>query len=477
MNTPTPAAMPAEIRLNAWTGTEEAYGQLGAQARWWGAGQAGMPQEQQLLAFGPEPAITAWQEPEVGYGVLLRDDETSRFTDAQKAAGADAPKPVQDLLAAREGSVVLRWSPDADLDDAHLRRYYADGSCSNDPAIGLSDFGVAYGCLPKYIAIIGGPEAIPWSVQYSLGQRHAVGRIPLEGDALDRYVQALITDWKGADAVLDRALVWTVDGGDDMTGLMRTVISHPLARALRPPPLAAFQEIVGAGATSGALSQALEAIRPGLVVTSSHGLVEPFDDPNALRATLGLPVDQNHVPVTVEQLSADLPGGCIWFAQACCSAGGAGASLYTALLEPRWPAAATVEAVAQCGPVVAPAALEVLGRENPVRAVLGHVEPTFSWTLQVGSTGQVLGGRIVKALSSRLYEGVPLALAFADYRADVGQLYYDWFTLQTQLNDDADDGVLNEMRRIRLAALDRQSLVLLGDPTVSLPPCRATAAP
>ncbi|MGW3291078.1 hypothetical protein ACWDR3_41235 [Streptomyces sp. NPDC001002] len=267
----------------------------------------------------------------------------------------------------------------------------------------------------------------------------------------------------------DRALVWTVDCGDVMTRLMRTAISRPLAEALRPPPLAGFQEIVGAGATGGALSQALEGSRPGLVVTSSHGLVQPFDDPHALRATLGLPVDQNRVPLTVDQLSAGLPGGCICFAQACCSAGGAGASLYATLLEPQWPAAATVEAVAPCGPVVAPAALRVLGRENPVRAVLGHVEPTFSWTLEVGSTGQFLGRRIVTALSSRLYGGVPLAHAFADYRADVGQLYYDWFALQAQLNDDADGSVLDEMRRIRLAALDRQSLVLLGDPTVSLP--------
>ncbi|MCX4529211.1 hypothetical protein OG982_26555 [Streptomyces sp. NBC_01551] len=475
MNTPTP--MPSEIRLNAWTGTEEAHGQLGAQAAWWGEGQDGMPQEQQVLEFGPDPPMTAWRDPKVGYGVLLRDDESDRFTDAQKAAGADAPGPVQDLLAAREGSVVLRWSPDAGLGDDHLRRYYADGSPFNDPAIGLSDFGVANDCLPKYVAIIGGPEAIPWSVQYSLGTRHAVGRIPLQGDALDRYVHALITDWEGAEAVPDQALVWTVDCGDVMTRLMRTVISHPLAKALSPPPLAGFQEIVGPQATGSALSQALGTTRPGLVVTSSHGLVEPFDDPDALRATLGLPVDQNRVPVTVEQLSADLPGGCIWFAQACCSAGGAGASLYTALLEPQWPAAATVEAVAQCGPVVAPAALEVLGRKNPVRAVLGHVEPTFSWTLQVKSTGQILGGRIVNALSSKLYDGVPLAHAFADYRADVGQLYYKWFTLQARLNDDADTRVLDEMRRIRLAALDRQSLVLLGDPTVSLPPCRATAVP
>lgn len=470
MNMPSqPAPMPAGIHLNAWTGTEEAHGQLGAQAHWWGAGRRGMTPEQQALEFGREPPAGAWQDPEVGYGVLIRDDETSGLTDRQKAEGADAPAAVRDLLAAREGSVVLRWSPDADLDDGHLRRYYSDGTPSNDPAVGFSDFGVAEGRLPKYVAIIGGPEAIPWSVQYSLGTRHAVGRVPLEGEALERYVHALITDWDSAEAVVDRALMWTVDTGDVMTRLMRNVISRPLAEALDPPPLAGFQEIAGAAATRNALSQALGATRPGLVVTSSHGLVEPFDDRDALRAVLGLPVDQNRAPVTVGQLAADLPGGCIWFAQACCSAGGAGDSLYTTLLDPRWPAAHTVDAVARCGPMVAPAAVEVLGRENPVRAVVGHVEPTFSWTLEVESTGQYLGGRIVAALSRRLYGGMPLAYAFAEYWADVGQLNHRWITLQRELNDGTADGVLDEMRRLRLAALDRQSLVLLGDPTVSLP--------
>jgi len=52
---------------------------------------------------------------------------------------------------------------------------------------------------------------------------------------------------------------------------------------------------------------------------------------------------------------------------------------------------------------------------------------------------------------------------------DVGQFHYRWFTLQGQLDDGAADSVLDEMRRLRLAAVDRQSLVLLGDPTVSLP--------
>ncbi len=461
--------LPQHIRLNAWTGTEAAHGEVVEEAAAWGAGRAGLPPSQKRLAFGPPVPGTHWQDPAVGYGVLLPENDSPGLTDAQKAAGADAPPPVRALLEARPGSVVLRWS--REMEDRVLRRYYADGTPPNDPAIGISDFGVGPGRLPRYVAIIGGPQDIPWSVQYSLGTRHAVGRIPLAGEALAHYVDALIGGWPQAPAELDRALMWTVDHGEgDMTRLMRLAISGRLADALStPPPLEKFQEIAGDAATGEALLAALTQSAPGLVVTSSHGMTGPSRDLDAMRATLGLPIDQNHVPLDAEALTAALPGGCVWFAQACCSAGGAGRSLYSALLRPEWSAFQTVEAVAALRPMTAPAAVAALGRENPVRAVLGHVEPTFSWTLEAPDTGQLLGGRIVSALSSHLYAGQPLAFAFGEYRADVGQLHTAWFSLNDRLRG-GDTSVAEKMTRLRLSAVDRQSLVLLGDPTVSLPP-------
>lgn len=460
--------LPQHIHLNAWTGTEAAHGEVVEKAANWGAGQAGLPPSQKGLAFGPPASETCWQDPAVGYGVLLPENHSPGLTDAQKAAGADAPEPVHRLLAARPGSVVLRWSQE--MEDRVLRRYYADGSPPNDPAVGLGDFGVAPDRLPRYVAIIGGPQDIPWSVQYSLGTRHAVGRIPLAGEALAHYVDALIAGWPEAPAELDRALMWTVDHGeDDMTHLMRTVISGPLADALStPPPLKKYQEITGDAATGEALLASLTQSLPGLVVTSSHGMTGPSGDLAAMRATLGLPVDRNHVPLDAGALTAALPGGCVWFSQACCSAGGAGRSLYSSLLRPEWSAFRTVEAVAALGTMTAPAAVAALGRKKPVRAVIGHVEPTFSWTLQAPDTPQPLGGAIVSALSSHLYAGEPLAYAFREYRAAVGQLHTSWFTLNDRLRG-GDASVIEKMTRLRLSAIDRQSLVLLGDPTVSLP--------
>ncbi|WP_030208997.1 hypothetical protein [Streptomyces sp. NRRL S-87] len=459
--------LPQELFLNAWTGTQAAHGALADTALGWGARPQGIPRSQKVLPFEPPVPVTRWSHPDIGYGVLIPDDDSPGLTPAQKAAGVDAPEPVRALLAAREGSVLLRWR-DRPEGDRFLRRYFPDGS-EQDPAVGMSTFGVGKDRLPKYVAIVGGPETIPWSVQYSLGTRHAVGRIPLAGDGLAHYVDALIGDWPGTTTAFDRALVWTVDlSPTDMTNLMRQVITQPLADKLVPPPLADLRQLTGDEATTAALLTELEASRPGLVVTSGHGQVSPLDDPAALRAVLGLPVDQHLTPVPLTDLAAGLPSGCVWFAQACCSAGGAGRSLYKTLLDPDGSAFGTVAAVAGLGPVVAPAALAALGRERPVRAVVGHVEPTFSWTLTVAETGQRLGERIVSALTQQLYSGVPLAQAFAEYRADIGQLHTDWHALSDRLAG-GDRSVREEMTRIRLSAVDRQSLVLLGDPTVTLP--------
>lgn len=131
-----------------------------------------------------------------------------------------------------------------------------------------------------------------------------------------------------------------------------------------------------------------------------------------------------------------------------------------------------VSAVAALGCSVALAALRLLGRKHPVRAVYGHVEPTFNWTLRIDATGQGLGHDIVTALSSNLYHQQPLGLAFADYRAGVGELHTQWADLHEMLNN-GDTSVRETLTRLRLTALDRESLVLLGDPTVTMPTLRA----
>jgi hypothetical protein len=249
---------------------------------------------------------------------------------------------------------------------------------------------------------------------------------------------------------------------------MRAALTKPLFAALDGtlPKVRHLTDQVASGAD---LLGELSDIKPALVVTSSHGNGSPMNDVEALRATLGLPVDVGLSKIAVDELDAAMPAGAVWYAQACSSAGGAGTSSYEGLLEEGSNAAIALGAVAALGPMVAPAPLRLLGRENPVRAVLGHVEPTFDWTLQSAETGQLLGRDVVNALSSNLFSGQPLGFAFDDYREGVGVLNTQWAARREELAA-GDVTVRETLTRLRLTAIDRQSMVLLGDPTVSLPP-------
>jgi len=461
-----PVTLPPQLAIDAWTGAEAARGGVAPDGSRWGARRESIPPSQAALAFGSPADPADWAHPDVGYGVLLPDPEGDGITPAERARADDAEQPVRDLLAARPGTVVLRWRPE--LEDRHLRRYFEDGS-SQDPLIGLTTFGVAKNRLPRYVLIVGGPDVIPWSVQYSLATRHAVGRLPLTGTALATYVHALLTGWRDHPVDVEAPVLWSVDhGGGDITTLMRQAITAPLAAAMKGT-LTRMRHLTGADATATELATAMADLHPALVVTSSHGRTGPTDQPAVMAAHLGLPVDVGLLTTDLDTLDTAVPGGAVWYAQACCSAGSDGVSHYTGLLSAGTSVHATLTAVAALGATVSPAPLRLLGRTNPVRAVLGHVEPTFDWTLRSLTTGQKLGGDIVKALTTNAFHAQPLGLAFEDYRAGVGELHTAWAGARTDLAG-GDTAVRDRLTWLRLTALDRQSLVLLGDPTVTLPP-------
>jgi len=453
-------ALPATVRINAWNGDQAGAGELDPRADRWGS-RGGLPPSQQALDLGSPPNPADWRSDDVGYGVLLLESD---HPPAEKAVGKDAPAPIQELLAARPGTVMLRW--DRTLPEGFLRRYFPDGHSQSANVLSL--YGTAKGCLPRYILVVGGPDAIPWQVQYTFGTRRAVGRLPLEGDALAPYVSAMLSDWAGCEVDLRAPLQWTVDLPGDITTEMRAVIADPLAVKLTDGRLPRFEHLADAHATGAELLARLTAAKPALIVTSSHGLTA--EDRDAMGRTLGLPVDVRHDPVDLDALDAAMPPACIWYAQACCSAGSEAPTKYGGLLGAGTPALTIVSAVAGLGSTVAPAAVRLLGREHPVRAVLGHVEPTFDWTLRVAETGQGLGGTLVTALATNLLgAGQPVGLAFSEYRLGVGDLHAEWLAAFDALNG----GALSQrsrLTRLRLSAFDRQSLVLLGDPTVALPP-------
>ena len=430
-----------------------------------------MPKQNRLREHGEcslAPVALAdqrdWRSDQVGWGLVLPDDPA--LNPADKARGTDAPEPLRALLKDRGDAPVLRWSPGTR--DGHLRRYYPDGGDQLLPAA-AADFGVGPGKIPRYLLIYATPADIPWSVQYSLNLSCFVGRLTLTGEALENYVAALLDDWRDGTANRSQAVVWNTDlGPDDITWLMRRAIGQVLVDRLDGDGEIFSNWLSGREATAEELANALRA-KPGLVCTTSHGMTGPLDDAEALRAMLGSPVDQDGALVTAAGLGWS-PGGAIWYSHACCSAGSDALSRYAGLISDTDEVGNTLRGVAAAaGARVAPLPEALLGASRPLRAFLGHVEPTFNWTLRDPTSNAVLTHTIVGCLYNRLYQAdrpSPIGWALADTFSESARYFAEYMASTLTGADPAEPG---DPLYQQLVAVDRQSLVVLGDPTVTLP--------
>jgi hypothetical protein len=412
-----------------------------------------------------------------------------RWSARERAEAADAPAPVRELLAARPGAPVFRYRGGIE----HLRRYYVDRPPQDLGIVGGTR-GTAVGALPHYLLLVGSPAALPWVLQYALNYVAFTGRLDLDEGGLARYVGALLTDWGGAAADPARPVVWAVDHGpDDITHLMREAVAVPVLDALAADAGVdaaadpARGGLLGPAATAEGLAGALRARRPALVVTSSHGMTGPLDDPPAMQAQLGLPVAEGHAVVRPEALlgSDGAPGwrpdGAVWYAHACCGAGAESPSRFSALFAAGSSARRVLDGVAALGAQTAPLPRALLGAEAPLRAFVAHVEPTFDWTLFDARNRQRLTDALVRALYEGLGRGEPVGLVFRPWYDAIGALRAQADEAAAQLNAAVGAAARRtpeaRLLRARLTALDRQSLVVLGDPTVCLPPIGAAPGP
>ncbi|MDC6170703.1 hypothetical protein PO768_25110 [Paucibacter sp. XJ19-41] len=451
---------------NAWFGEQaESMLDLGYARSW--AARAGPAPPQDLA--GPELDLADWRQPDVGWGLVVPDDDA--VPDGEKALGRDLPLALQKLVAERGQAPVLRWRPD--VRDGRLRRYFTDRPAADLRVSG--ERGVVGLKVPHYLLIAASPAAIPWRVQYRLQTEAFVGRIALSGAALENYIEHLLDEWSRCAVQRATPVVWAVDHAHpDITRLMRTSLADKLAAALRSDPQGEFAldggHLVAEAARSASLIGALVERRPAFVMTSSHGATYPLDNPLKLRQQLGLPVDQERRLLDLTALAAWNPGGCIWYAHACCSAGSAAVSEFAGILTPYTSLDRTLTAVAGAGDQVAPLPQALLSAPTPLRAFIGHVEPTFDWTLRDPETNQILASPLVNAFSRELH-GVsrrPLGMVLQSYVRAVAGLLMDHADALRD-HDDLVPGAIERALRSKLMASDRQALVLLGDPTVRMP--------
>lgn len=463
-----PAATDGRLQANAWCGAGAAEGPLAASASAWAMrGAMARPR----MRLGPAARgidLAQWQDPRVGWGVVLPDRDD--LADADKAAAADAPVAIRRLLAARGHAPVFRYR--ADIPDGRLRRYYAGGKPPADLRLQGSRGVETDAAVPHYLLIVGSPDAIPWSVQYRLQTDAFVGRLDLDEAGLERYVDALIGGWPNSRRDVARPLLWAVDHGpEDITHLMRRTVAERMHKAFAAEGFDA-QLLSDADAHLAGLYAGLAARQPAFVLTTSHGATFPLEDPPMLAAQLGLPVDHAHALLDIAALlDAWQPAGAIWYAHACCSAGGGRPSEFLGLVDAGSSLGRMLAAVAAAGPRTAPLPTALLGSAQPLGAFIGHVEPTFDWTLRDPDTGQrMTDALVVDTLYRSLHaaDRIPVGMAMDGYYDAVAGLLLDHLDAVEDYNDHV-AGAEARARKARLLAMDRLCMVVLGDPTVRLP--------
>jgi len=468
---------PPRLEINAWSGAA-VDGPLSPKARSWGIGRHFFGNPGLMLAADPVPGPEEWANHEVGWGLVLPDNPDLGNT--EQARAVDAAEPIRQLAAARSGGrepVVLRYRPGSE----ELFRHYTDGVVH---PLGLSGGlrGTDVGALPRYLLLCGSPDVLPWELQLRLNLTAFTGRLDLDEAGLEHYVNAALCDWAGSRVDATAPLLWTVEHKNndiaDITGLMRQTIAEPVFRRwCKDPQIGGHARRLGEDSASAErLAAELAEHRPGVVVTTSHGMTSPLDDPEIMRRDLGLLVDVDHQPVQPRDLLADWqPDGVVWYAHACCSAGAAGVDFYDGLVDPKEDVHKVLTAVAGLGETGTELPRALLGAERPARAFVGHVQPTFDWTLRrVRTTGQITVAGLVTALYRQFFQPrpPPVGLAFADWHRDAAVLLGGW-----QVNYDrvaqSQPGARETAAANQLAGIDRQATVILGDPAVApaaLPP-------
>jgi hypothetical protein len=452
---------PTTVQINAWLGDHPATSDLAGSAKKLASDTKRRPRGS-AGTLGPEDVSPSdWRHQQIGWGLILRD-------------GAAIPEPLQELLKSRPGSPVLRYVPGI---MTHLLNQAADV----DIPIVNGPTGVEEpSSLPYYLLIYGSPADVPWELQQQLNKKFYVGRLDLEGQALENYVTALIKEWSDSTADIQRALAWsTVQDSDGITTLMRTAIGAQVVLEWQKDKNQTFHDQIvfldgaKAPASGAGLIDTLQSRRPALIVTTSHGKTWPLSKPQEMREQLGLLVDQAGKEIEPSALLAGWqPDGAVWYAHACCSAGCSEQTQFdeqfSALIPPGSDVDQILKGVAGLGSLTAPLPKALLGAKKPLRAFIGHVEPTFDLSLRDVGTGQHLTGLLRTALYREIYTRKPVGLAFSHWLSSGGVFSEPYTKALADFNKNLPDA-RKVLLAYQLLSRDRANTVILGDPTATLP--------
>jgi hypothetical protein len=352
---------------------------------------------------------------------------------------------------------------------------YAPGESTSDllARLGVGPGPVSPRKAPYYLLLVGGPEEIPFTVQYELDLAFAVGRVSFEtAEEYARYADSVLAAERG-EVRRPRRVSFVATDHDDATQMSSLGLCRPLAAYLSALELAGGWEIETHLGREASLERFAAVLggegTPALAFTASHGVRYPVGDP---RQRLGQgafvcagPHGAQSGNGTMEYFDAGEvpegpgPAGLVSFHFACYSAGAPALDDF-AHKRPDAP-------VMSVAPEAMVAALprRLLGHpKGGALAVVGHVDRAWGWSYVFGhdyhrevfesTLAEVLSGFRIGAAMERFGERhgqLAAMLAAARQRRELG--------LEVDVEEYAD---------LLTATHDARNYVVLGDPAVRL---------
>jgi hypothetical protein len=337
--------------------------------------------------------------------------------------------------------------------------------------------------VPYYLLLIGGPNQIPFSLQYLLDTEYAVGRLDFDDAAsYQGYVAGLI-DYEDANAAPhDAAATFfgTRHPFDGATQLSADSLVRPLVQSFRPGgrfgsmvSRYAFDDVVGGPATKARLGEIFSGSgasgRPALFFSASHGIggwpsghVDQGTRHGALLCQdwpgIGQIGEAHYFAASDIPLDARVHG-LVAFFFACFGAG-----------TPKQDA--FVHVPGEQPPELAPEAFvsalpkRLLSHpEGGALAVMGHIDRAWGYSFVSGGEGQLLPFQ--NALG-RILLGQPVGYAMKDFNEKYAALSANLASLLEEMG--FGDRQISEagLARVWTERNDAQNYIVLGDPAAAL---------
>ena len=415
--------------------------------------------------YAPKQGVDPTDLAQTGWGVVFAQDADPRVVAAltpllerrHAQAGALVEERYREFTG-RDGYLLGESKQD------FLRRHHS-GPGPVDPDV-----------IPYYLLLVGGPDEIPFEIQYQLDVQHAVGRIHFDDVAgYARYAANVVAAETGTSRTDSARLAFFAARNDDdpATALSCEHLVTPLSTALSDGSWS-VRSFIGADAGKDGLRALLSgAERPDLLFTATHGVGFPAGHSDQ-RAVQGALVCQDwpgprrgRIGPTHWFAAPDIPDadltGMIAFLFACFGAGTTRYDEFDRNPDDRRPLAPD--------PFVGALPQALLGREAGALAVVGHVDRALGYSFVWPGAGRQT--EVYRSTLAELGAGQPIGSAL-EY---VGDRYAELATDLNQAVTDANEGWRTDEEMLAglfAAHADARGFVLLGDPAVRLPsPVRA----